>query len=238
MKFNSACYTATGTRANNEDSVFCSERKDGFLAIVADGLGGHADGELASSMAISTIRDILPDSPPNEDALIDAIRQASKEIFAAQNPQHPMHTTVTALWLGSTAGIAAHVGDSRVYQFRNGEIIYQSLDHSVAQMAVLVGELPPDELRHSRDRNRLIRVLGTSDVPLVDSQALSVQPGDRFLLCSDGFWENVLETDMLETLTYTATADDWLTSMRTIAENAANTSQDNHTAIALIVDET
>lgn len=236
MKLSSSCYTAKGTRTNNEDSVFGGESGDGFLAVVADGLGGHADGELASSLAISAIRESLRDLHTNEDDLIDAIRKASAEILAAQNPQNPMHTTVTALWIGDTVAVAAHVGDSRAYQFRNGKIIYQSLDHSVAQMAVLVGKLAPDELRGSRDRNHLIRVLGSSNSPPVDSQLLSVQAGDRFLLCSDGFWENVLEFDMLKTIASTTTAEDWLAAMRAIVEDAANSSQDNHTAIALVVD--
>lgn len=235
MDISISYYTAKGARANNEDSVSLLEGNGGLLAIVADGLGGHADGEIASRQAVSTINRYLQSVQPNEDTVIDAIRLTSAEIMSMQDPRRPMHTTAAVLWLGDSSAIAVHVGDSRIYQFRNGKIVYQSVDHSVAQMAVLVGELEPDQLRTSRDRNRLIRVLGNSNSPTVDSQVLSVQEGDRFLLCSDGFWEGILESEMLETIHSTASAEEWLTAMRTIVEAVANPAQDNHTAIALII---
>lgn len=228
-------YTEKGARANNEDAVSLIKVNDGLLAIVADGLGGHDDGEIASGQAIAVINRHLQTVQPNEDAIADAIRQAGAKITAMQSSGRSMHTTAAVLWLDDYSGIAAHVGDSRIYQFRNGKIIYQSVDHSVAQMAVLVGELEPAQLRTSRDRNRLIRVLGGSDSPAVDSRELSVQENDRFLLCSDGFWEAVLESEMLETIRPDDSAEEWLASMRAIVDAAGNPAQDNHTAIALIV---
>ena len=146
-----------------------------------------------------------------------------------------MRTTMAALWLGDYGALAANVGDSRIYQFREDRIVYQSLDHSVAQMAVLVGELEQSEIRRSKDRNKLIRVLGDENDPKVDLQPLLVKPGDRFLLCSDGFWEPVTEEKMLQTMAQSTTAQQWLSQMRRIVEQAGNPNQDNHTAIALIV---
>lgn len=237
MKLNSSYYTEKGSRANNEDAVFVRENDVEILAIAADGLGGHADGEVASNLAVSTISQFLNTRQPNEDLLIDAIRQASTEICNIQDPLHPMHTTVAAIWLDHSVCFAANVGDSRIYQFRNGTIVYQSLDHSVAQMAVLVGEIKQDEIRSNHNRNRLIRVLGDSNVPTVDSKTLSVQAGDRFLLCSDGFWEVVTETDMLRTITTSNDAESWLRQMREIIAIASNPSQDNHSAIAIMIEE-
>lgn len=237
MNISISYYTAKGKRPNNEDAVSILESNGGLLAIVADGLGGHEDGEVASKQAVATLNKLLQSRIPDEDALIEAIQQASRDIFNMRNPQHPMHTTIASLWLSDYWAIAANVGDSRIYQFRNKKIIYQSLDHSVAQMAVLVGELDKSEIRSSKDRNRLIRVLGDTNVPKVDSENLSVQQGDRFLLCSDGFWEVVTEPTMLNSIANTNTAQEWLAVMRNVVEKADNRAQDNHTAIAIIIEK-
>lgn len=237
MNISVSYYSAKGNRANNEDSVSVTESRHGVLAIVADGLGGHADGEVASKHAVSSINERIRLVAPDEDQLIDAIQQASQDIYSIQDPAHPMHTTVAALWVGEGAALAANVGDSRIYQFRNGEIIYQSLDHSVAQMAVLVGEMDRSQIRKSKDRNRLIRVLGDSAVPKVDLEVLDIQAQDRFLICSDGFWEPVTEGEMINAISCTESAQSWLEKMREIVEQTNDPAQDNHTAIALVVGE-
>lgn len=237
MNISISFYTARGKRPNNEDTVSVLESDAGSLAIVADGLGGHEDGEVASKQAVATLNKMLQSKIPDEDVLIDAIQQASRDVFEIRKSQRPMHTTIASLWLGDNWAVAANVGDSRIYQFRNDRIIYQSLDHSVAQMAVLVGELDKSEIRSSKDRNRLIRVLGDANVPKVDSEILHIQQGDRFLLCSDGFWESVTETVMLNSMVQTTTAQAWLATMRDVIEEADNRGQDNHTAIAIIVEK-
>lgn len=228
-----AFYTDQGKRDNNEDTVTVAETSKSIIAIVADGLGGHSDGEIASQQAVDTIRRLLSDCEPDEDIIIDAIQDASKNIFSMHSSGGTMLTTVAVLWLGNDSAIVANVGDTRIYQFRNGEIIYQSLDHSKAQMAVLVGKLLPHQIRQSKDRNRLIRVLGTSDAPKVDCRSLDIRPGDRFLLCSDGFWEPVSEEKMKITMSESETSEQWLGLMQQVVEHAQNPLQDNNSAIAL-----
>lgn len=237
MDISISYYTAKGKRQNNEDSVSLLEGSNTLLAIVADGLGGLDDGELASRQAVSSINAQLQSAAPQEDLLVDAIRQASRDIYRIQPRGKTMRTTVAALWIGDYAVMAANVGDSRIYQFRGDRILYQSMDHSVAQMAVLVGELEQSQIRQSRDRNKLVRALGDQEPPRVDSEQLTVRNGDRFLLCSDGFWETVTEEDMLHTMASSATAREWLGQMRQLVENANVAGQDNHTAIAIIVNE-
>lgn len=237
MNISISYYSAKGKRTNNEDSISLLENNNGILAIVADGLGGHADGEVASAQAVSTINKCLQSLPPDEERLVEAIQQASRDIYAMRDPKYPMHTTVAVLWLGDYSAMVANVGDSRIYHFRNNKIISQSMDHSVAQMAVLVGELESSEIRNSKDRNKLIRVLGDVKVPKVDSESLLVQQGDRFILCSDGFWEAVTEADMVRTMNSTQTAEEWLDAMRSIVEQIAKPNQDNHTAIAIIINK-
>jgi len=235
MDLSISYYSAKGKRQNNEDAVSVLEGSRNVLAIVADGLGGHEDGEVASNQAVVTMNRVLQPQALDEDALIDGIQLASQEICQLRDPQNTMRTTVAALWLNDYSAIAANVGDSRIYQFRDGQIIYQSVDHSVAQMAVLVGELEKESIRTSKDRNKLIRVLGDETVPKVDSQILSIRAGDRFLLCSDGFWEPVTEDMMCSTLAACETAPQWLTAMRDLVEKANKPNQDNHTAIAIVI---
>ena len=237
MDINVSYYSAMGTRKNNEDAVSIQECRNGLLALVADGLGGHAKGEIASGIAISVINQQLLNKLPNEDELIDAIEIASNCIFETQDGKANMRTTVAAVWLGDHMAMAANVGDSRIYQFRNNEIVYQSVDHSVAQMAVLVGELRPEDIRTNPDRNKLIRVLGNETAPKVDCECIAVREGDRLLICSDGFWEPVDEQVMLSTSENTTTAKEWLEEMKQVIVQSQRTDRDNHTAIAIIINE-
>lgn len=236
MDINISYYTAKGKREKNEDWASITENSNNLIAVVADGLGGHDMGEIASRQAATTINRELQGEQQDEDVLIDAIHQANTDILKLQNSQRSMLTTVAVLWVGEAFAIAANIGDSRIYQFRDGKIIYQSLDHSVAQMAALVGELDQKEIRYSKDRNKLIRVLGDAKEPKVDCETLTVQAGDRFLLCSDGFWEAVTEADMVKTMLESGNAKQWLEKMRQIVEDYHHPGQDNHTAIALIVE--
>lgn len=234
MEYQYAAYTHTGRRKNNEDSFRAELRGDSLLAVVADGLGGHANGEAASRLAVDTIFGDLEGKAPDEDTLDYGILKASRRICQAKCSGL---TTVAALWLQGEYAAAAHVGDSRIYQFREGRIVFQSLDHSVIQIAIAVGDLDPSAARHHKDRNKLFRVLGEAEeAPRVDSRELTVKPGDRFLLCSDGFWEPVTEADMLRTLSRTATAQQWLEAMREILLRAGDPKQDNHTAVCILAE--
>lgn len=233
MRYQYASNTNIGQRDNNEDSLGVKSLDGTLLAVVADGLGGHANGEVASRIAVDTLLDGLAGKHMDEDELAFAILNASERICAADISGH---TTVASLWLEAGCGVAAHVGDSRIYQFRNGKIIFQSVDHSMVQMAIAVGELDASAARHHKDRNKLFRVLGDHhDTPRIDSTELTVLPGDRFLLCSDGFWEPVTETDMCRTALETASPDQWLEAMTRIIAQAADPKQDNHSAVCVLV---
>ena len=235
MNINVSYYTARGGREINQDSVSLLEDGLNTLALVADGLGGHQDGEVASKQAVATLNRQLHSVRLSEEALVEAVCQANADIHALQTPGRKMRTTIAALWLSDGLAVAANVGDTRIYQFRDGNIVYQSMDHSVAQMAVLIGELKPEDIRQSPDKNKLIRVLGEADTPKVDTQVLSLKAGDRFLLCTDGFWGEVTENEMLTAMAKTSSAQEWLDQMRWNITAFEDESQDNHTAIALII---
>lgn len=225
-----AFYSEIGDRSTNEDAVEVVSSEHAVLLILADGVGSCENGRRASTTLVSTVRAELNDRTPDEDALIDAIALAGR--ILRQSPES-VSTTAAVVWLGENGAVAGHVGDSRIYQFRDGRIVYQSMDHSVAQLAVLAGELEPDGIRTSPDKNRLIRAVGSCSGKLrVDTEELCCLPGDDLLLCTDGFWNEVTEEEMLEDARNTATAQEWLGRMRARV-GCRNVRLDNHSAIVL-----
>ena len=232
MNVSLSYYTNTGQRKNNEDAVSVLENAHGLLAIVADGVGGQDNGEYASQLAVKTLNDSLGAKAVSPDELEAAIIQANTDVHAVQEQHHGAQTTIAALWLGEQFAVAMHVGDTRIYQFRNGQVVFQTADHSMAQIAVMAGDIKLGDIRKSRDRNKLFRALGDSSAPKVASRLLDIRSGDRLLLCSDGFWEKILEPEMVEAMKRTRNAEEWLREMRSIAEPEA---ADNNTAIAIVI---
>ena len=134
----------------------------------------------------------------------------------------------------------ANVGDSRIYYFKNNSIVAQSEDHSVSAAVAKLGEIRYEDIRFNEDRNKLLKVIGNSENLKIKElyPALPVQPGDAFLLCSDGFWEYVFEQEMEIDLTKSANSRDWLSFMiKRILLRTENKNNDNFTAIAVMVKE-
>jgi protein phosphatase len=189
-------------RETNQDAVFV----DDALAIIADGMGGHAAGEVASAMAVETIYHSFL-SRPTIEGLLSGVESANRDVLAdaKSNPERfGMGTTVMVVGLtrdgaGVTTPTMLHVGDSRAYQLRDGALRQLSADHSVAEEWVRMGRLTPEEaLTHPR-RHQLTRAIGVDDAIEIDVMSLHVQVGDRVLLCSDGL-SNELEPDQLAEL--------------------------------------
>lgn len=236
MKISAAYYSAIGGRKRNEDAASILESGGSVLGVVADGLGGHAGGEIASKMAIGTITSELGNQPISMAALRQAIDDANTLIVESEQCKG-MKSTIAAVWFDDGNALAATVGDTRIYQFRNRSIVFQSRDHSVAQMEVMAGELAESDIRGHKERNRLVRALGAKDSVKTDIQSIDVRRGDAFLLCSDGFWEHVWEHEMTDSLEGSATATDWLEKMRELVDGRLSENADNHTAVAIIVQE-
>ncbi len=200
-------------RANNEDSF--SLVRDLSLFLVADGMGGHAAGEVASRMAVDVITDhqrrglsgreplqgrYREDFANGTNRLASGIRVANHAIFQASldNPAwHGMGTTLAAVCCtGDRAGIA-HVGDSRVYLIRQGEIRQLTEDHSLVSEQVREGLLTPEEAARSTLQNVVTRALGQKEMVEVSLQEIDLRSGDRLLVCSDGLSEMVPDGALL-----------------------------------------
>lgn len=234
MTFIHDSYTAVGGRKNNEDALIISQRDPALLYVVADGLGGHDSGELASEIAVNEIKEIF-DSDPNSFDPISAIQSANTKILQEQiNTGLKMKTTIVLAYINNDQIVFAHVGDSRAYAFKDKSIMYQSVDHSASQMAVSIGEITADQIRNHEDRNVLTRALGVSENIKVDVVSVPCSQVDAMILCTDGFWEYVYEEDMLKTLSSSKNPDVWLYKMREILCKNIPLNNDNNTAIIIM----
>ncbi|MET3810444.1 PP2C family serine/threonine-protein phosphatase [Arthrobacter sp. UYEF3] len=176
-------------RSKNDDSAYVGRH----LAVVADGMGGHAGGDVASA---ATVLDMLHldrddyDAGEADTVLADEIQTANSllsELVHINPKLAGMGTTVTALLLAGGKLHFAHIGDSRAYRLRNGEFEQVSVDHTFVQRLIDEGRLRPEEAETHPHKNVLMRVLGDVDAsPELDLDVLDVEPGERWLLCSDG----------------------------------------------------
>jgi protein phosphatase len=186
----SAAISHTGkVRSNNQDSGYSGSN----LFVVADGMGGHAGGDVASSLAIHRLEALdrpYESTAAAERALRDAIADTAAELIETVHVRPElagMGTTVSALIMVDEYAVIAHIGDSRIYLFRDGALTQITTDHTFVQRLVDSGRITPEEARYHPRRSVLMRVLGDMDPdPELDTFIMPTQPGDRWLLCSDG----------------------------------------------------
>ncbi len=240
MSIDYQLFTNIGGRSVNEDSVRTASKNGTYCFILCDGLGGHGKGELASGYVADSIKEQFLASDNLDTFLADAINKAQEGLMAEQKRLHAtteMKTTVTVLLVNDTTFRYGHVGDSRVYCFRKNKVLTRTLDHSVPQMLVLAGDIKEKKIRNHPDRNRLLRVMGIEwDSPRYElSEVNEINDGDAFLLCSDGFWELIVEKQMCKTLKKAKSASEWMELMTGIvAKNGKGIDMDNNSAIAVI----
>ena len=195
--------TDTGkVRKNNEDALLVGEGEDETLFVVADGIGGFEAGEVASSLAVDVLKDLQPDEPFQA-----AIGEANRRIVAAGRGDEKlsgMGTTVVAIRFGGTqrepVAEVAHVGDSRAYLMRGGDMNPITEDHSLVAELVRSGDLTRDQAAEHPQKNLITRALGADEEVDVDTTLLPIEAGDRILLCSDGLSDLVSEAGISEIL--------------------------------------
>jgi PPM family protein phosphatase len=178
-------------RAVNQDAYWSGDvAAKGFLAVVADGMGGHRTGEVASREALETFRQKLTAIRAHAPAALARAMQAANlqvHALATERPEHQgMGTTLTALLIDDQVGLIGHVGDSRAYRWREGELAQLTHDHSWVADRVRQGLLSTEEARRHRWRNVITNALGAGPRFRLDLTTFDVRVGDRFLLCSDG----------------------------------------------------
>lgn len=233
-------------RAHNEDS-FAVYSEHG-LYMVADGMGGHASGEVASRMAIETMRDFFmqtaqdPDKTwpykmdrskdYDENRLITAIMLSNLRIYqtAKENPkQRGMGTTLAVVFVVDEGMYIAHVGDSRVYRIRGGRMTQLTEDHSLLNDYKKMKNLSEEEIEAFPHKNVIVRALGMKDTVKVDTRFEQPEPGDIILLCSDGLAGPVSDEEIHHVV---ATSPDLSTAAQRLIDSAnENGGPDNITAV-------
>jgi serine/threonine protein phosphatase PrpC len=192
------CGTDTGLqRRANEDSLLVRSP----LFVVADGMGGAQAGEVASSVAVDTFRDGLRDGSDPEGSLLAQVEQANSRIneLSHQSVEHAgMGTTITAVYVGEQDVSIAHVGDSRAYCLRDGELLRLTDDHSLVDELIRQGKLTPEEAEEHPQRSVITRALGPEATVEVDVRTFRGRPGDVYLVCSDGLTTMLGEDELLD----------------------------------------
>lgn len=234
-------YTNQGSREYNEDNYCIAEYGDAMCFALADGLGGHGGGDVASKTAVTAVRRLFEEKGFSNTFFEDAFRTAQNAIFEEQEKAHnhsKMKTTLTVLVIVDGMAHYAHVGDSRLYILKNKKIKKRTLDHSVPQMLALSGEIRDSDIRHHPDRSRLMHVLGVFGEEARYDIGKPIRLGGvmSFLICSDGYWELVEDKDIEITCSNADSSEDWVNRMNDlICKNGEGTDMDNYSAVAVFV---
>ncbi len=229
-----------GMRESNQDATCVLQGDSHWIAVLADGAGGHRDGAEASRRTVAQLDAALHQAAPAFDAanLTSAVLAAHDSVREHTAPQDAgaMHSTVVVLWIDTARGaLWSHVGDSRLYRVRGSRCVQLTVDDSVVQVMLDAGLLSPQEVASHPHRNQLVAALGIEDelhphtVPLPQP----IEDGDAYLLCSDGWWNAVDDACILRTLAQSSSPGGWLDAMRSCIESLAVPKQDNFSAIAV-----
>ena len=240
-----AIFTDPGEKERNEDSVkaFANKERSVCGFVLADGLGGHGNGDIASRFVVDCIGAAIKGADGISGTFIDRCFAHSQRSLMEEKERtgHVSIKTTLVLLLMNSHGVASwgHIGDSRLYLFRNGKVLRQTLDHSVPQMLVASGQIKAQEIRRHPERGTLLRAMGAEwDAPMyeIDERRCQMRKGDAFLLCSDGFWEWIEEKSMITQIKEYKTANESLMAMAHIAKTAGKgRDMDNFSAILIKV---
>jgi serine/threonine protein phosphatase PrpC len=209
MLWKTATADHIGGRSEQQDraAAFANPAQARHLLVLADGMGGHQGGALAAQSVVDTARqlwqqygsgDLIADPP----AFLSRLCHTAHDVINQVGQRHNLmpHSTCIALYLQDNRAWWTHVGDSRLYHFRQSELINRTKDHSLVQMLVDMGKAREDEMATHQDQNCLLRGLGGQEPPEPEFASAPTEAGDVFLMCSDGLWERLSPPEMRDPL--------------------------------------
>jgi serine/threonine protein phosphatase PrpC len=242
MRFSVYQESQIGGRKSNQDRMGYSFTRDTLLMVLADGMGGHIQGDVAATLAVQAIgaafqAQASPYLKKPERFLEESFLAAHNEIHryrVVNNLHETPRTTIVACVVQHGAAIWAHCGDSRLYWMRNGQILARTRDHSRIESLIAQGKVDPSERDTHPERNRLFNCLGAPNVPLVEvSRRATLQAGDVMLLCSDGLWSTLPDHVLAHELQSNTIVRAVPNMIRT-ATAIAGKKSDNVTALAMM----
>jgi PPM family protein phosphatase len=242
MKFTIYQNSRQGPRQYNQDRLAYSYSKDALLLVLADGMGGHRNGEIAAQLAVKTLTEAfqrlaVPTLSSPAKFLIDHIQQVYDMIENVTQEEgfieSPRTTIVTAI-IQRGYLYCAHVGDSRLYHFRGGHLLFRTEDHSVVQSLYKKGMISKDEMATHPYKNKIYNCIGGEHPPQIDlSDRHELLDGDTILLCTDGVWGFIDDQQIKQTILDNMTIAGATTELLDKAEFASDERGDNMSAIGL-----
>ncbi len=242
MRFSVYQESNIGGRKSNQDRMGYCFTRDTLLLLLADGMGGHIQGEQAATIAMQTIGALFqqnanPYVKKPERFLEDSFFAAHREIHryrAINNLPETPRTTIVACLIQHGNALWAHCGDSRAYWMRNGQILARTRDHSRIETLIAQGKVDPSERDTHPERNKLFNCLGAPNMPIVEiSRRANLQGGDVVLLCSDGLWSTLPDHVLAQHL-HNSTIVRAVPEMIRTAAGIAGKRSDNVTALAMM----
>ncbi len=233
-----------GGRSENQDSCGFLDTPHGHLAVVCDGMGGGPAGKLASTIAVQSILGCVGNAPVEEKPAevmrkaVESAQQAILEEVGKRPELNGMGTTVAAILIGKEAAVVAHVGDSRVYQFRRGKKIFRTEDHSWVAEMVRNKSLTEEQARLSSQSNIITRALGGKSDELADIDILPYEEGDRFMLCTDGIWGMLTEKELVQRAAQTPSLAGAVDGLVLEVDEEGRHSGNTHDNLTLVIIET
>lgn len=242
MKFTIYQNSRQGPRPYNQDRLAYSYSKDALLLVVADGMGGHRNGEVAAQLAVQTLTDAfqrlaVPFLNNPAKFLQDHIQQVHdmiESLAQAEDMVESPRTTIVAAVIQNGFLYCAHVGDSRLYQFRGGHLLFRTVDHSIVQSMYSKGMITYAEMATHPYKNKIYNCIGGDTPPKVElSDRLELQEGDTILLCTDGIWGFIDDQQIKDILQQNPNITEATDKLLNFAEFACGDKGDNMSAIGL-----
>ncbi len=243
MRIECASFTSCGEREINEDR-FSITRLDNenVCAALADGIGGEGMGYAAAEIAVHSAEDVFRAFHDREDIIELIFESAQKRILYEKKERrirNSMKSTLAAAVFCNGGLYTGYIGDTRIYVYKNGELVYRSCDHSLTGLYEKTGEISAQSVRTHPDRNKLLRCLGDewdSTSKYENGCRIKIEQGLAVLLCTDGFWVNIDDEKIEDCLRESNGAEMWLDKMSRIAgENCMDPIHDNYSAVTLKV---
>jgi serine/threonine protein phosphatase PrpC len=226
LRLDIAHITEIGDRVSNQDALASANVDDLSCFIVADGTGGHEGGEIAANLVITGIIEKFKQEASFSTRALESYIDWAISLVEKNQQQneklHNMSATMATVFIDhhNYCALWAHLGDTRIYHFRHEKILSISKDHSIAQRLVDAGYADYAQLRLHPQRSLLFAAIGAEGEigPEVSVEPISLQQGDAFFLCTDGFWEWIQDHEMEQCLTNTQSSSEWLGKMNIVAK--------------------
>ncbi len=242
MKFTIYQNSRQGPRQYNQDRLAYSYSKDALLLVLADGMGGHRNGEIAAQLAVKTLTDAfqrlaVPALSSPAKFLIEHVQQVHdmiENVTQAEDLIESPRTTIVTAIIQRGYLYCAHVGDSRLYHFRNGHLLFRTEDHSVVQSLYKKGMITKEEMATHPYKNKIYNCLGGETPPQIDlADRHELLEGDTVLLCTDGVWGVISDQQIKEIIQQNNNITEATTELMDSAEFASDDKGDNMSAIGL-----